>query len=58
MVMGFFHISVLQNIMVDTWKNGILQLMILYLDVTAAGEQIRMLKLSVPHVKNTIVKIV
>ena len=32
--------------------------MILYLDVTAAGEQIRMSKLSVLHVKNTIVKIV
>jgi hypothetical protein len=32
--------------------------MILYLGVTAAGEQIGMPKLSVPHVKNTIVKIV
>ena len=32
--------------------------MILSLDVTAAGEQIRMSKSSVPLVKNTIVKIV
>ncbi len=32
--------------------------MILYLDVTAAGEQIRMSKLSVHNVKNTIVRIV
>ena len=30
--------------------------MILYWDVTAAGEQIRMSKLFVPHVKNTTVK--
>jgi hypothetical protein len=32
------------------WKNGIQPLMILYLDVTAAGEQIRMSKLSVPRI--------
>ena len=32
--------------------------MILYLDVTAAGEQIMMSKLSEPHLKNPIVKIV
>jgi hypothetical protein len=38
--------------------NGIQPLMILYLDVTAAGEQIKMSKSSVPHVKNIIVKIV
>jgi hypothetical protein len=41
-----------------SWRNGILPLMILYLDVTAAGEQIRMSKLSVPLAKNTIVKTV
>ena len=40
------------------WKNGIHPLMILYLDVTAAGEQIRMSKLSVLRMKNTIIKIV
>jgi hypothetical protein len=37
------------------WKNGIQPLMILYSDVAAAGEQIRMSKLSVPHVRNIIV---
>jgi hypothetical protein len=41
-----------------SWRNGIQQLTILYLDVIAAGEQIRMSKLSEPRVKNTIVKIV
>jgi hypothetical protein len=49
-----FHIDVLSNITI-VWRNRILPLMILYLDVTAAGEQIRMSKLSEPHVKNTIV---
>ena len=43
------------DICIEEW---IQSLMILYLGVTAAGEQIRMSKLSEPHVKNTIVKIV
>ena len=38
------------------WRNRIQPIMILYLDVIAAGEQTSMSKSSVPHAKNIIVK--